>query len=65
MSTEDYERGRADAARAIRHAAEAMIPGAEVPWVRPGVELNPVASEVRDWLYDWVADVAEHGEVPE
>jgi hypothetical protein len=30
MSADWYARGRADAASAIRHAAEQMVPGAEV-----------------------------------
>lgn len=55
----DYARGRADAAKAIRHAAESVIPGAEVPWLKPGARVT--ARQIREWLYDWVADIAEHG----
>ena len=62
MSADWYARGRADAAAAIRRAAEQMVPGAEVPWLRPGYIR---ASDVRKWLDDWVAEIAERGEVGE
>jgi hypothetical protein len=52
------QQGRADAAAAIRLAAESVVPGAEFDWLRPG---HIRASDVRKWLIDWAANIAEHG----
>mgnify|MGYP001163051097 CR=1 FL=1 len=62
----DYARGRRDAAKAIRLAAEKELVAGNIPsWLRPGSPIYPSAEEARRWVIDWVADIAEHGAITE